>query len=158
MSLQPHVPRTSSQCPCRFVILATKKALNSHKHRDRHIYTSQIQDTSYIHTRYAHACGVCGLFSWRMAAGLLAFSSRQFALTIKHGPLSASHYFSFLSKRSGRRMPPAERSALYTYTVPGTILLVALVPRTRIYEYVASIYRVLCIVYLYHLSLLYVFL
>ena len=27
--------------------------------------------------------------------------------------LSASHYFSFLSKRSGRRMPPAERSALY---------------------------------------------
>ena len=27
--------------------------------------------------------------------------------------LSASHYFSFLSKRSGRRMPPVERSALY---------------------------------------------
>ena len=27
--------------------------------------------------------------------------------------LSASHNFSFLSKRSGRRMPPAERSALY---------------------------------------------
>ena len=27
-----------------------------------------------------------GLFSWSMAAGLLAFSSRQFALTIKHGP------------------------------------------------------------------------
>ena len=27
--------------------------------------------------------------------------------------LSASHYFSFLSKPSGRRMPPAERSALY---------------------------------------------
>ena len=27
--------------------------------------------------------------------------------------LSASHSFGFLSKRSGRRMPPAERSALY---------------------------------------------
>ena len=27
--------------------------------------------------------------------------------------MSASHYFSFLSKRSGRRMPPEERSALY---------------------------------------------
>ena len=58
-----------------------------------------------------------------MAAGLLALSSRQFATTIiikktifNHGPLSASHsnlmYFSFLSERSGRRMPPAERSAL----------------------------------------------
>ena len=32
-----------------------------------------------------------GLFSWSMAAGLLAFSSRQFAPTINHGPLSASH-------------------------------------------------------------------
>ena len=35
-----------------------------------------------------------------------------------HGPLSASHsslmYFSFLDERSGRRRPPAERSALYT--------------------------------------------
>ena len=63
-----------------------KKALNSHKLRDRHIYASQIQDTRYINTRYTLACGVCGLFSWSMAAGLLAFSSRQFALTIKHGP------------------------------------------------------------------------
>ena len=62
-----------------------------------------------MHTRYTHACGVCGLFSWSMA-GLLAFSSRQFALTFS---LSASHYFSFLSKRNGRRMPPAERSALH---------------------------------------------
>ena len=60
-------------------------------------------------------------YSWSMAAGLLAFSSRQFALAINHEPLSASHYFSFLSKRSGRRMPPAERSALYTipYTPAG---------------------------------------
>ena len=42
-----------------------------------------------------------GLFSCSMAAGLLAFSSRQFALTIKYEALSASHYFSFLSKTSG---------------------------------------------------------
>ena len=74
--------------------------------------TSQMQQyTRYIRvipTRVA-----CGLFSWSMAAGLLALPSRQFALTINHGPLFASHYFSFLSKRSGRRMPPAERSALY---------------------------------------------
>ena len=32
---------------------------------------------------------------------------------------SASHYFSFLSKRSGWRMPPAERSALYVLYIPG---------------------------------------
>ena len=61
--------------------------------------------------------GVCGLFSWSKAAGLLAFSSRQFARTIKLDfSLSASHYFSFLSERSGRRMQPAERSALYRST------------------------------------------
>ena len=37
-----------------------------------------------------------------------------------HGPLSASHnlmYFLFLSERSGRRRPPAKRSALYTPTL-----------------------------------------
>ena len=90
-----------TQCPCRFVILATK-ALQSQASRQTYI-------------RYS--CGILlrvasGLFSWNVAAGLLAFSSRQFALTINHGPLSASHYFSSLSKRSGRRMPPAERSAL----------------------------------------------
>ena len=45
-----------------------------------------------------------GLFSWSMVAGLLAFSSRQCALTINHGPLSASHYFSFLSKRGAKRL------------------------------------------------------
>ena len=65
--------------------------------------------------RYTRACGVCGVFSLSMAAGLLAFSSRQF-LHLHQAwsfSLSASHYVFFLSKRSGRRMPPAERSALY---------------------------------------------
>ena len=70
-----------TQCPCRFVILlmATKKALYSHKLRDIYMHR-KYQDTRYIHTRYTLACGVWGLFSWNMAAGLLAFSSRQFAL------------------------------------------------------------------------------
>ena len=88
------------------------------------------KDDMYIHrkfnkmpgtyTRYTHACGVWGLCSWSMAAGLLAFLSRQFGLTIKRGlfffHFTASHYFCLLSKRSGLRMlrmPPAERSALY---------------------------------------------
>ena len=63
---------------------------------------------------------VSGLFSWSMVAGVLAFSSRQLSLTINHGTLSASYYFSFLTKRSGRRMPPTERSALYDTYVRST--------------------------------------
>ena len=50
-----------------------------------------------------------------MEAGLLALSIRKFAPTINHGPLSAPRnffYVSLLRERSGRRMPPAERSAL----------------------------------------------
>ena len=88
----------------------------------------------YMHRKYnkttqvirgtLHACSVCGLFAWSTAAGFLAFSSRQFALTIKHLSLSALHYFAFLSKSGGRRMPPAERSALY-------ILLVHTYKRTQ---------------------------
>ena len=75
----------------------------------RQIYTSQIQYARYINTRYTHACGVCGLFTCSMA-GLLAFSSRQFALTMKYWPrrplhLTSHYYFPFLSKRSGRRIP-----------------------------------------------------
>ena len=70
--------------------------LCSHKLRDRH--TSQVlqQDARYI--RCTHACG---LFSWIMASGLLAFSSRQFAPTINHRPLFAPYklsYFSLLSE------------------------------------------------------------
>ena len=76
------------------------------------MFTSQMQqETRYIRGILMRVAS--GLFCWSMAAGLLAFSSRQFALTINHEPLSASHYFSFLSKGSGWRMPPAERSALY---------------------------------------------
>ena len=75
------------------------------------MYTSQVQQN----TRYTRGTDMrvaSGLFSWSMVTGLLAFSDGQLSLTINHGPLSASHHFSFLSERSGRRMPPAERSAL----------------------------------------------
>ena len=71
------------------------------------------QDTRYIRGILTLMRVASGLFFWSMEAGLLAFSRDQFALAIDHEPLSASHYFSFLSKRSGRRMPPAKRSALY---------------------------------------------
>ena len=69
------------------------------------------QDTRYIRRILMRVAS--GLFPSSMAAGLLAFSCRQFALTINHEPLSASHFFSFRSKRSGQLMPPAERSALF---------------------------------------------
>ena len=90
-STRRHQPSTTqsstpSQFTCRFGILATKKALYSHKLRARHTSQYTRYQVDYIHTRYTHACGVCGLFSLSMAAGLLAFSRRQFALTIEHGP------------------------------------------------------------------------
>ena len=44
-----------------------------------------IPGSTYIRDMFM-ACGVCALLFWSMAAGLLAFSIRQFALTIKHGP------------------------------------------------------------------------
>ena len=121
-SVQPHVSRCCllppidiqqalvqhAQCPCRFVILATK-ALYSQASRQVYIFASHIRG---ILTRVAS-----GLFSWSAVAGLLAFSSRQYTPTINRGPLSASHCCSLLSKRSGRRMPPAERSALLIHVV-----------------------------------------
>ena len=63
-----------------------------------------------------------GLFSWSTAAGLLTLS-KPLVCTYNQscGPLSASHnllYLSFLSESSGRRMPPAERSALSTRLLP----------------------------------------
>ena len=113
---------TFSQCPCRFVILATKEALyyvtsfetDTYIHRKYQYKIPEVHTTVH-NTRYTHACGVYGSFSWSMAAGLLAFSSRQFAL---HNQACGSSLcplhtiFSFLSMRSGWRMPPAERSAL----------------------------------------------
>ena len=71
---------------------------------------NKIPGTYAVHT---HACGVWVVSLEHGGGALGIFKSPVFALTIKHKPSSASHYFSVLSKRSGRRMPPAERSALY---------------------------------------------
>ena len=51
---------------------------------------------------------MAGLYSLNMAAGLAAFSSRPFALN--HGPFQKNVR---IYRYSGRRMPPAERYALY---------------------------------------------
>ena len=58
---------------------------------------------------YTHACGGWAVFLEYGCGAPGIFKSPAF--TYDHGLLSASHYFSFLGKRSGR-MPPAERSAL----------------------------------------------
>ena len=79
------------------------------------IYIYIANATRYqVHTRYTHACGVWVVFlehgGGALGIFLSPFCTYNQAWTFS---LSASHYFSFLSKRSGRRMPPAERSALY---------------------------------------------
>ena len=101
-----------TQCTCRFVILATK-ALQSQGSRQTYIFTHKC--TRYqVHTRYTHVCCVWVVFLEHGGGTLGIFKSPvctyDQAWTFS---LSVSHYFSFLSKRSGRRMPPVERSALY---------------------------------------------
>ena len=77
----------------------------------------KIQDTSYIHGILMHVAP--GLFSWSMAAGLLAFSSRHFAPAINHGLLFASHYISIspssASVAGGECRPRSEASCNTTY-------------------------------------------
>ena len=49
-------------------------------------------------------------------SSLCNYNNKKKLHSINHGPLSAAHNFmdfSILSERSGRRRPPAERSALY---------------------------------------------
>ena len=78
------------------------------------IYLHRKCNKNQAHTRYTHACGVWVLFLEHGGEALGIFKSPvctyNQAWTFS---LSASHYFSFLSKRSGRHMPPAERSALH---------------------------------------------
>ena len=82
-----------------------------------------MQDTRYIHTYSVYYC------VWRLWVVFLEHGGG--ALGIFKSPvctsnqvwtfsLSASRYFSFLSKPSGRRMPPAERSALHSIRVSMT--------------------------------------
>ena len=56
------------------------------------------QDAKYIRGKLMRVAS--GLFSWRMVAGLLAFSSRQFALTIKHEPFFVLFTLFFLPKHA----------------------------------------------------------
>ena len=105
---------TPSQCAdsssCR-----QKLCTRSHKLRDIYIPgKSHIQqDTRYIRGILMRVASVgCFPGAWRLGswhfqvASLHLQSSTDFLF-------SASDYYSFLGKRSGRRMPPAERSALY---------------------------------------------
>ena len=83
------------------------------------IYTSLVQqDTRCIRDTLMHVAS--RLYSWSMAAGLLVFSSRKFAPTINHGPLSASHHISIFpswaSEAGGRCRPRSEAPCIsYMY-------------------------------------------
>ena len=106
----PSTPSTPTQCPLRADSSSwRKKKLCSHKIRDRHIL--YIESTyNYQHTRYTGGilmrCHVAsGLFSWSMAAGLFAFSSRQFAPTINH---NISIFPSWASVPGGECRPRSE--------------------------------------------------
>ena len=80
-----------TQCPCRFVILATK-ALQSQASRQTYIYIANA--TRYqVHTRYTHACGVWVVFLEHGGGALGIFKSPVCTyLRSNHGPLSASRF------------------------------------------------------------------
>ena len=98
--------------------------------KERSIVTRR-QTCIYIHRKYkipgAYIRGTlilrvrtCGWRLWVVflehgggALGLFISPVRTYLQSSRDLSLSASHYFSFLSKRSGRRIPPAERTALY---------------------------------------------
>ena len=90
--------------------------------RQTYIYIANTQqDTRYIRAILLRVASVgCFPGAWR-------WGSWHFQV-IKHGPLSASHYFSFLSKRSGRRMSPRERIALYILPVYCTFFFFGGIP------------------------------
>ena len=83
------------------------------------IYASQVQQfTGYVRGVLTHV--VAGVFSWSMTAGLVAFSSRQFAPTINQswGPLSASHHISIFpseASAAGRGAKRLEHKHMYRY-------------------------------------------
>ena len=116
-----------TQCPSRYVILATK-AVQSQASRQTYIYIANA--TAYqvhTYTRYTHACGVWVVFLEHGGGALGIFKSPVCTKSSKQAwtfSLSASHCFSFLSKRSGRRMPPAgaKRLAYHTKFPLGTCL------------------------------------
>ena len=93
--------------------------LNSHKLRDRHVY---IHRKYKIPGAYIRGILICTCV-WRLRVVFLEHGGGALGLFISlvctylqssmDLSLSASHYLSFLSKRIGRRMPPAEQSAFY---------------------------------------------
>ena len=72
---------------------------------DIYIHIANTRYEGYTYAVYSCVWRLWVVFLEHGGGGLLAFSCRQFALTIMD--------FSFPSKGSGQRMPPAERSALY---------------------------------------------
>ena len=95
--------------PVSVPIRHPRDELCSHHLRDRqiYIYTASTATRYQEHTPYTHACGVW--VSWSMATEFLAFSSRQFAHTINHQPLSTSYniylYYPFVKKYTLKRRP-----------------------------------------------------
>ena len=102
-----------TQCPCRFVILATK-ALQSQAWRQTYIYIANATRHQEVHILMRVASG---LFSWSMVAGLLAFSSRQFALKIDHEPcfIPGTVFSSYASVAGGVCRPRSEAPCINTY-------------------------------------------
>ena len=91
---------------------------------DKSSAVTSFETDIYLHRKCNKMPGTYAVYScvWRL--GVVFLEHGGGALGIFKSPvctynqawtfsLSASHYFSFLSKRSGRRMPRAERSALY---------------------------------------------
>ena len=85
-------------------------------------FTSQMQqDTRYMHTYAVYSCvWRLGCFprAWRRGSSHFHVASLHLQSSMKLLFVRFT-LFSFLSKRSGRRIPPAERSALYIHTGRG---------------------------------------
>ena len=122
----PPINIQHTQCLCRFVVLATKALLSQASRQTYiYIYTWQIQQlisTHYLSTWYAHACcvrvvqmeqggGALGIFKPPVCTYLYN-QSRTFCQL----HICTVYILPPWSKRSGRRMPPAKRSALYERT------------------------------------------
>ena len=99
-----------TQCPCRFVILATKALQSQSSETVIYIDRKCNKIPVSILTRVAS-----GLFSWSMAAGLLAFSSRQFGLQ-SIMDLCPLHTI-FLSKQAWRAAYAARGAKRLVYNI-----------------------------------------
>ena len=112
----------------QFVILEKRQKLFSHKLRDRHIASQVLQQDDPQYLRYTHAYGVRVVFpdhGGGISRPPVCTTCNQQSIT----GLCPLHtlfdiYVSLLSERSGWRMPPTDRIALYKgakYDVPSMI-------------------------------------